>query len=92
MPPNPKPNLQSKHLNFRLPVYLDFLIKDANLTIEIHKLWPDLERLILATQRGMVEADENAIGGVKACGEILNIFQLFSEKGKRDLEALKKLP
>lgn len=68
------------------------LREDFHNTIEIHKQWPLLERLLLSIQRDVAKGDDLALAGARVQGveAVYNAFELFARQGERDIEFIKK--
>jgi hypothetical protein len=76
-----------------VPVYLAELLEDFQLTTDIFQLWPKLEKILLATQRGVARITTNEgkspdeVGRMcLATDQIINVFQMFAAQGKLDME------
>lgn len=90
--PKPKPvPSERRRIPAQVPTYVELLLQDHNLTTDLYKVWPKLEQLLLAIQRGMVkikakEAPAEAGHVCVAADEFINVLQLFAEQGKLDME------
>lgn len=69
--------------------YLFDLLSDYNLTTAIHNLWPNLERILLATQRNCARGSKPAI--CEAVDEVFRDLKMFADQGKLDLDYIKSL-
>lgn len=67
--------------------YLADLLKDYHLTTAISDLWPQLEKIILATQRETANP-----ATCEAVSLLLHNLQMFAKQGDLDKEYIKKLP
>lgn len=77
-------------MNYKTTRYLAELLQDHKLTIAIHNLWNDLERILLATQRDV--AVENKTAVCEAVDRVLTDLKMFADQGKLDLEYIKQIP
>lgn len=89
MPNKPNPNppkIEKKWVSYETSRYLAELLRNERTTIGISQLWPDLERILLDTQR-----EENDPAVCKAVGLVLHNIKMFADQGKLDTEYLKTL-
>jgi hypothetical protein len=78
-------------------VYLSELLEDYQLTTDIFQLWPKLERILLATQRGVAritreegKSPEEVGRMCESVDQIINVLQMFAAQGKLDMDIINK--
>lgn len=72
---------------------LQLLLKDEALCIKLHTVWPDLEKILLAIQRGHSSLEISPESRLAVCSgmdQIINTLELFNEQGRMDKENLAK--